>query len=497
MYRRILYSAFALLLVSTMSLVAEKPARPNIVFLLADDMGYADLGCYGNPVVKTPNIDKLAGQGVRLLDCYAASPNCSPARTGILTGRSPYRVGMYDFARFGDLHIPRKENTIAELLKKAGYQTMFSGKWHCSGRFNTGGQPTPGDHGFDHWYANASNFGPNPTSIVRNGEKLPRQDGWMSELVVDETLRWLDGRDRSKPFCTFLWFSEPHTPVVAAEEFYDLYRNTATDEAAKKLKFGGPQVNRSKANEELKHRYFGCVAMLDHHIGRFLKKLDEMDLSENTIVIFTSDNGPEHRTNTAFGSPGHLRGAKGHMHDGGIHVPGMIRWPGHIKAGTTSREPVNGTDYLPTLCAVAGVAVPQDRPVDGANVFPALVDGGKTDRTVPMLWWLYHARGAKQVAMRDGNYKMLAYMTPQVSPESVNDAKHLPDWSIMKFIKESKLAGFVMYDLANDPSETTDLASRESGRFEKMKAKMIKLHGEIQAEGPVYELGRKGGRKGK
>ena len=381
----------SLLFLTPAGILAQESPRPNILFLLADDLGYGDLGCYGSPVNKTPNLDRLAQQGVRLLDCYAASPNCSPARTGILTGRSPYRVGMYDFVRFPAMHIPASEHTIPELLRARGYQTMFAGKWHCSGSFHDPGQPGPGEHGFDHWYAHSRNFGKDPTGFVRNGERLPQQSGWMSELVVDETLGWLGKRDRTKPFCAFLWFSEPHTPVVAAEEFYDLYRDEATEAAAKKLKFGGKQVDRRRARDSQQHKYFGCVSMLDHHIGRLLKALDGMGLADDTIVVFTSDNGPEHRTPTAFGAVGHLRGAKGHMHDGGIHVPGIIRWPGKIKPGTTSSVPVNGTDYLPTFCALAGAEVPNDRPIDGANVMPALVSRATVVRERPMLWWLFHA----------------------------------------------------------------------------------------------------------
>ena len=161
-------------------LSAETIRRPNVVFLLADDLGYGDLGCFGSQVISTPNLDRLAGQGAKLDQCYAASSNCSPSRAGILTGRSPYRVGMYDFARFKPLHIPVEETTIAELLRDAGYQTMFAGKWHCSGDFESGTQPHPGDHGFDHWLANAKNFGKDPETFLRNG-KPGRKDRGVDE----------------------------------------------------------------------------------------------------------------------------------------------------------------------------------------------------------------------------------------------------------------------------------------------------------------------------
>ena len=201
--------------------------------------------------------------------------------------------------------------------------------------------------------------------------------------------------------------------------------------------------------------------MLDHHIGRLLKYLDEKQIADNTIVVFTSDNGPEHRTPTAFGSSGHLRGAKGHVHDGGIHVPGIVRWPGRIPAGTTSEEPVNGTDWLPTLCAAASAGIPKDRAIDGANVMAALVEDKPVVRARPMFWWLWHARGGFEVAMRDGDYKLLATMTPQAKPGEISDAKQPPGWTIMQFIRKAELGRFEMYNLRNDPSESTNLATVE------------------------------------
>lgn len=465
--------------------------KPNVVFLLADDMGYADLGCFGSPIIQSPNLDRLASQGVRLTHCYAASPNCSPARTGILTGRSPYRVGMYDFARFKPLHIPTDELTIAERLRTAGYSTMFAGKWHCSGDFESGKQPYPGDHGFDHWLANASNFGKDPTSFKRNGQNAGKIEGWMSELVVDETIRWLEARDQTSPFFTCLWFSEPHTPVVAAEEFQALYRGNEALDIAKQVLYGGKQVRRNPKWEQLP-RYYGCVTMLDYHIGRLLSYLDAQGLSDNTIVVFTSDNGPEHRTSTCFGSPGKLRGAKGHIHDGGIRVPGIVRWPGKIEAGRECAEPVNGTDWLPTLCAAAHIdELEEKKTIDGVNVLPALTDGKPISRTHPMLWWLWHARGGFEVAMREGDYKMVATMLPQVSPGQIADARQPAGWTIMEFIKRAELGRFEMFNIDRDESESKNLALAEPERFAFMKQKMVALHAEIRAEGPIYELGKK------
>lgn len=474
----------------TSSSIAADTQRPNIVFLLADDMGYGDLACFGSPIIQSPNIDKLAAQGVRLTQCYAASSNCSPSRAGILTGRSPYRVGMYDFARFKQLHIPVEEATIAEQLKLNGYQTLFAGKWHCSGDFNSGTQPYPGDHGFDHWLANAGNFGKDPETFLRNGEPAGAIEGWMSELVVDEAMSWLDERDPEQPFFTCLWFSEPHTPVVAADEFRALYPEEKTAPHLQALATsGGPQVKRRDNLTDDPDAYFGCVSMLDHHIGRLMDYLDEKGLAENTIVVFTADNGPEHRTPTAYGSPGHFRGAKGHMHEGGIHVPGIVRWPGKIEAHSVSETPVNGTDWLPTLCAAAEVESPKTRVLDGANVLPALLHGGPVERKRPMMWWLWHARGGFEVAMRDGDYKILATMLPQADPGGVDDARKPEDWSIMQFIKQAELGRFELFNLAEDPFESSNLAAIQPERLNRLKKRMIELHAEIRAEGPEYALG--------
>ncbi|MGB0582808.1 MAG: sulfatase family protein, partial [Limisphaerales bacterium] len=233
--------------------------------------------------------------------------------------------------------------------------------------------------------------------------------------------------------------------------------------------------------------YYGCVTMLDYHIGRLLKYLKREGLEKDTLVIFTSDNGPEHRPATSFGTPGKLRGAKGHMHEGGYRVPGILKWPGRIVPQTISSEPVNGTDFLPTIAAVVGAKPKYPNKLDGINVFPAVASGKKVNRDTPMLWWLWHARGAKEVSMRIGDYKMLANMLPQ--PEvSIRDTRTPPGVSIMDFIKKSGLGNFTLYNLKNDPSETTELSITEPELYSSMRQRFIELHAEICAEGPYYEL---------
>jgi len=480
---------FALASVATMSAVAKPGTgkkRPNIVFVLADDLGYGDLGCYGNPVIRTPHLDAFAREGVRLTQCYAASPNCSPARAGILTGRMPYRVGIYDFLRARTpLHLPKSEVSVASMLKATGYQTAFFGKWHL-GNFQTkkGIYPSPGDHGFDYWLADEHNFDMNPSSLWRNGRPVGRLEGIQCEVLVRDCINWLEAvRDRDKPFCMFLWLNEPHVPVRASASFKNSYQDS--HKVADTIEYGGPGVKRGRADKRERPTYFGCVSQMDREFGRLMRTLDRLKLRDDTFVMFTSDNGPEHRASTSWGSPGHFRGAKGHMHEGGIHVAGLMRWPGRLKAGTVSDLPVNGTDVMPTLCAIAGAKVTTDKTIDGVNLLPALLHGKPLRRGKPLFWWLYHARGGKQVCMREGDWKMLARMTPQSMP-SIDDARPIRGQTRMEFVKQAELEDFELYNLKTDASETEPLNAEEPERFKKMKATMIALHKEIRAEGPTW-----------
>jgi len=419
--------------------------RTNIVVVLCDDLGYGDLGCYGHPYIKTPNLDQFAQEGQKFTDCYAAAPVCSPARAGILTGRTPYRSGIYDWIPENKhMHLRKEETTVATLLKNSGYATCHVGKWHCNGKFNSPEQPQPNDHGFDYWFSTQNNALPNhhnPVNFVRNGKAVGEVKGYSSEIIVDEALHWLkDCWDRKDPFCLFVWFHSPHEPIATGAEFMKSYEGH---------------------KEAI---YYGNVAQMDHAFGRLMKSLRQMNLVDNSLVMFTSDNGPEtlkryRGAESSYGSPGCLRGMKLHMYEGGIRIPGMIRWPGHVTAGSVSDEPINGTDILPTLCNVAGVTVPKDKPIDGVNILPAL-RGKKLERKIP-LYWRYDRALSKPftVAMRWGDWKILA---------------------------DNDMTKFELYNLRNDKEEKQNLAGSEIKQLERMKKILIPLHHEIDAEGPVW-----------
>ncbi len=423
----------------------KAPKRPNIVVVLCDDLGYGDLGCYGHRHIQTPNLDRLATDGMKFTDCYAAAPVCSPSRAGMLTGRTPHRCGVYDWIPLDNpMHLRREEVTVATLLKNAGYTTCHVGKWHCNGKFNSPEQPQPDAHGFEYWFATQNNASPthhNPVNFVRNGRAAGKLEGYSSELIVDEGIKWLKNRwDREKPFCLFVWFHAPHEPIATGDEFMKMY------------------AGRKEAV------YYGNVSQMDHAFGRLMDTLDELQLTEDTFVMFTSDNGPEtlNRYKEAFrsyGSPGPLRGMKLHMYEGGIGVPGIIRWPGRVEAGFVSHEPVNSTDILPTLCALAGIGVPTDRAIDGASILPVF-EGRAVERAVPLYWRYDRALSPPYtVAMRQGDWKILA---------------------------DNNLTQFELYNLREDRAEKNNLVGSETGRLEAMKQTLAKLHHEIDAEGPQW-----------
>ncbi|MFG0296789.1 MAG: sulfatase-like hydrolase/transferase, partial [Maioricimonas sp. JB045] len=273
---------------------AATEAPPNIVVVLCDDLGYGDLACYGNDELHTPHVDRFAAEGLKLTSCYAAHPNCSPSRTGLMTGRTPYRVGVHDWIPFlSPVHVRESEITVATLLKRAGYETCHVGKWHLNGWFNLPGQPQPDDHGFDHWFATQNNALPNhrnPYNFVRNGIPVGPQEGYAAHLVVDEAEWWLtEGRSGERPFFLFVCFHEPHEPIATDEEYAKQYPSDDPSYSA----------------------HHGNITQMDAAFGRLMQTLDDQGLRENTLVVFTSDNGPAITSIHPHGSAGPLRHKKG------------------------------------------------------------------------------------------------------------------------------------------------------------------------------------------
>lgn len=421
---------------------AADGTKPNIIILLCDDLGYGDLSCFAHPATKTPHLDKLASEGLKLTNCYSAMPVCSPSRAGLMTGRVPNRLGIHDWipARSG-VYLRPQEVTFAQLLRKAGYRTLHAGKWHLNSKVD-GSEPTPGDAGFEHWLYTQNNAAPNhlnPTNFIRNGKPAGKLNGPSSHIVVEEAMQWLGGV-KDQPFFLNLWFHETHEPVAAAEEYLQLYPD--------------------ESNVDRKH-YYGDVSQMDAAVGKLMKFLDDNKLRENTFVFFSSDNGPETLNRykagfRSFGSPGPLRGMKLHVTEAGYRVPGIIRWPSRIKASTVSTEPVCSVDLLPTLCAMAQVDPPRDRALDGASLLP-LFEGKPVVRPHPLYWQYDRALSEPwTISMREGPWKLLANTT---------------------------LDRFALHNLDEDVSEKIDLAEKHPERVRSMAAIMKALHAQIAEDG--------------
>ncbi len=441
-----------LFLALNFSVPAAQNEKPNIVILFADDMGYADLSCYGSDENNTPVLDKLAMEGMRFTDFYAGAPVCSPSRASLLTGRFAVRAGLYSWVSERaphKMHLHRDEVTIAELLKQQGYSTAHIGKWHLGFDLTDGSgpRPTPGDQGFDYWFATINNAGPshhNPNNFVRNGKEVGEIKGYSSHIVVKEAGKWLDEhREPGKPFFLNLWFHEPHQPVAAPEVLNQYHEDTNLP------------------------AYYGCIENMDLAIGHLLKKLEQTGMAENTFIIFMSDNG-----SYRWKSNGHLRAGKTKIWEGGIRVSAIIKWPGHIKPGTVEKTPAAVFDMLPTFAEISGAELP-GRTIDGVSLAP-LFKGKKLKREKPMYWFYSPSRPA--VAIRDGEWNMVA--DPEMDIPTDNMFRE--EWIGM--VKETDLTNFRLYNLQEDPGQENDLSEDKPKVFKEMKEKLLKLHRDVVEE---------------
>lgn len=452
---------------------AATAAKPNIVVVLCDDLGYGDLGCYGHPHIKTPHLDQMAQEGARFTDFYSAAPVCSPSRVGLMTGRSPNRAGVYDWIPPGsDVHLRQSEITLAQLLQQAGYATCMSGKWHCNGKFNSAQQPQLGQAGFDHWFATQNNAAPshqNPVNFVRNGQQLGPLQGFSCQLVVDEALDWLTKHHQNalkQPFFMYLAFHEPHEPIASPQELVESYRDVAnnTDQA----------------------QYYANVTNLDAAVGQLFAGLKATGSDENTLVIFTSDNGPEtlkrYKTaNRSYGTAKPLRGMKLWTTDGGFRVPGIMRWPAKIEPGLVVNQVVSTLDFLPTFCALGDVPLPPGRVLDGTDFLPAL-SNKQIVREKPLVWVYYRALNQRRVAMRDGEWKVLARLNTR-KHKSVNDKNQA-------VILSAELSDFRIFRIAEDIDESEELSATHPDKLMELRERLESHYRELVDGSHVWGSGK-------
>lgn len=458
---RILFR-ISLTLVLLSGLVSQSEAqqkKPNVVILLADDLGYQDVGCYGGPV-KTPTIDSLAEGGTRFQQFYSGCAVCSPSRATLITGRHHIRTGVYSwiFDEGQKSHLLEREVTLAEILKKAGYATAHVGKWHLGLPTEARDKPTPKDHGFDHWFATWNNAEPshhNPETFIRNGEPVGKLEGYSCQLVVDEAIQWLDHRtDTEEPFFLNVWFHEPHAPIAAPDEIVGDY-GALKDKGAV---------------------YSGTIDNTDRAIKRLLAKLKEVGAPEDTIIIYASDNGSYRDDRT-----GGLRGRKGMNWDGGIRVPGIFNWPGKIKTDVVLQEPAGLVDVLPTVCELVGVPRPEGVHLDGTSLAPLLLNSDAIlDRKQPLFWHLQKSRPV--VAMRAGKYSLVADPDYELSTSNMFDEAWIPA------IKNGRYTNYQLFDLEADPNQTTNIAGENPALLEKLKDQLLEVNDSIMMDGKDWHM---------
>ena len=413
------FSAFFFILFFIHShLSIAQAGKPNIIYIMTDDLGYADLSCYGRKDYQTPNLDKLCSQGVKFMNAYAAAPVCTPTRVAYMTGRYPARleVGLYEpiTPKDSTIGLPPKIPSIASMMKKAGYETYLVGKWHLG----YPAQYSPNRNGFDYFYgfnAGAIDYISHSNDFYENETRI-EQPGYTTDLWADKAIQ-LIGKKKLKPFFLTLMFNAPHWPWQGpGDKAYP-----AGFENWKKN--GTPEI------------YARMMKSLDNAVGRIVKAVDSLNISKNTVIIFTSDNGGER-----FSDMGIYKGSKMTLWEGGIRVPAFVRWAGKIKPNTITNQVATTMDWTATILSLAGSKTSTKFPLDGINVMPLITGRSKeVDRT--LYWRISQHRDHK--AMRDGKWK---------------------------YMKDEKANEF-LFDLSIDPQEKNNLKDQQATLFNSLKKK--------------------------
>lgn len=429
---------------------ANAAQRPNVIIIFADDLGYGDLSCYGRPDYQTPHLDRMAAEGVRMTDFYVSYPICAPSRSSILTGRYPFRttvvgnpapdVGAHD------LGLPPDEITIAEALKSVGYATACIGKWHLGHR----PQFYPRNQGFDEYFGILYSNDMRPVTLVEDEQvvEYPVVQAYLTRRYTQRAVDFIT-RHRDQPFFLYLPHAMPHKPLAASDEFYSPHTPD--------------------------NLYADVVRELDWSVGQILASLQELGLDEQTLVVFTSDNGPWYGGHTAG-----LRGMKGSAYEGGIRVPGIARWPGKLPAGAVRRQPCGTIDLFPTCLQLAGVPLPTNRVIDGRDIMPVWVDDAPSPHAA-----LFGCRGGEVATVRSGTWKLHLLkpndrMGPVTqtqfnmrSPDGVTIIAPLEQYSPRQHpgLETGDASKTMMlFNLQDDPAEQHDVADRHPQVVARLKA---------------------------
>lgn len=457
-------------------LLPAAPGRPNVILCMADDLGWGDTGFNGHPHIKTPHLDAMAQSGVTLTRYYAGAPVCSPTRGSCLTGRNPFRYGIPN-ANAG--HLKAEEVNLAEVLKAQGYATGHFGKWHLgtlspdwsgkgAGRNPKANHMTPGMAGFGEWFSTefsiatydpydpenghcaAARAGDRRALFWHNGKPLEEPlHGCTSRMVMDRAIPFIDAAVREKkPFFAVIWFHAPHLPVVGHPEFIEAhYRERPEDE----------------------QHYFSSITALDAQMGRLRQALRDLGVAQDTLLCFASDNGPEGNPGPkgrSQGSSGKFRGRKRSLYEGGVRVPSVIEWPGHLEAQSLD-VPCVSSDYFPTICSLVGAPLPA-RPYDGIDLMPILTgEQRKRDATIGF-------RFGRDCSLVSDKFKLVHNGGDLKRRRSDNGSE--------------EVAEFELYNIRLDPFETNNIISEFPAVAAAMKGELARFVAstEASAEGADY-----------
>ncbi len=435
----------------------QEKQTPNIIYILMDDLGVEEIEPYGNTIFKTPNLTKMAQEGIKFTRHYAGTSVCAPSRCALMTGKHTGHGeirGNKQMNPHGQMPLSPQATTVAKLLQQAGYQTFLSGKWGL-GSEGTSGEPTK--QGFQDYYGYLdqvlahNNY---PEYLLRNGKKellknkvlweenkssyskglgsyTPEENKaeYSNDLFTQEGLQFIDRQANKKPFFLYIAYTLPHN----------------NGEAPKDIRFQSPTLSpyQNENWTELEKNYAATVSRMDDYIGQIMQKLKEKGIAENTIIFFSSDNGSTEDIPTRFAEKNKLRGFKRSPYEGGIRAPLLVWWQGKIKGGSTADLPTAQWDFLATACELAGIAPPKD--IDGISIVPTLL-GEKQGKRKSDLYWEFHEQGGWQ-ALQEGNFKLLYFVKKQI---------------------------YELYDLSKDEGEKVNLIEKEPKIAEKMKKRLVK-----------------------
>lgn len=437
---------------------AQVKSKPNVILIITDDQGYGDIGFHGNPDIKTPVLDQLAKTSTRFTSFYV-SPVCAPTRSSLMTGRYSLRTGVHDTYNGGAI-MATQEITMAELMKKAGYKTSIIGKWHLGDNYpfrpmeqgfdeslvhGGGGIGQTGD--FYNYYRKDSSYF--DATLVKNGIPV-KTTGYCSDVYTDAALHFLEGNHK-KPFFLYLAFNAPHEPLQVPQKYLDMYKGLIIDSSHYKNQKGFPKM--SEKNQADARKVYSMITNIDDNLGRLFKKLEQLKLDSNTLVIFMTDNGPQQ-----LRYKDGLRAIKGSVYDGGVKVPFYIKMPGTLDNDKEIKVPAAHFDVLPTLAELCGFTLPAGVKIDGKSLVPLLrnSDAPWKERAMVFNWARGYPEPYRNIAVRKGKYKMVGMCDENAAP-----------------------AALELYDLENDPNEMKNISKANAGKLSELRLEFDNWYKEI------------------